>query len=233
MYSAVLMLAMTTGMDAADFGRRGGGCSGGGGCYGGGGYGCCGGGGYGGGYYGGGYRTNYGGGYAPTYGYMPSQYYGSNNYYGSNTYLQNQTPEIRQSFYMAPNQNFASIRVLVPNSDAEIWFDGAPTQQRGMERFFHSPPLDTSSNYRYTVKARWTENGQTVNRERQVDVRPGQPVFVDFRAKEGGEQLPGPRGNTNTNPNLNNPRINPEIPNTNPKVNPNPPNPKGTTPDTK
>jgi len=53
MYSVVLMMAVTTGGEAADFGRRGG-CRG--GCYGG-----CYGGGYGGGCYGGGYGGCYGG----------------------------------------------------------------------------------------------------------------------------------------------------------------------------
>src|SRR5215471_1576684 len=74
MYTAVLMMALTTGVDMPD-GRRGGGCHGCrggcyGGCYGGGGYGggCCGcygGGGYGGCYGGGCYG---GGGYGGCYG---------------------------------------------------------------------------------------------------------------------------------------------------------------------
>jgi uncharacterized protein (TIGR03000 family) len=227
MYSAVLMLALATGMDATEHGRRGGGCSG----YGGG-YGCCGGG-----YYGGGYRTYYGGGgyYGPSYAYMPGStmpgsyysngFYGSTNYYGPSVYTQNQAPEIRQSYYMNPSQNFASVRVLLPNPEAEVWFDDAPTQQRGFERFYHSPPLDPSSNYRYTIKARWMENGQTVNQERRVDVRPGQAAFVDFRTKQqggAGEQIDNPRNNPNPNPNPN-PNVNP---NPNPNPNPVPPNPK-------
>jgi uncharacterized protein (TIGR03000 family) len=72
MYSVVLMMALTTGTDAVDFGHRNR-CSGGYGCHGGGGYGCYGGGGYGcsgGCYGGGGYGCSGGcyGGYGGCYG---------------------------------------------------------------------------------------------------------------------------------------------------------------------
>jgi uncharacterized protein (TIGR03000 family) len=95
MFSAVLMVAMTTTDMTPDFGRRRGGCHG---CYGGGG--CCGscygGGCYGGGYggcYGGGYGGCYGGGYGGCYGGMGGCYGGGcggggayrvmSGYYGS------------------------------------------------------------------------------------------------------------------------------------------------------
>jgi uncharacterized protein (TIGR03000 family) len=106
---------------------------------------------------------------------------------------QGATNDVRQSFYMDPGQKSALIRVLLPRGDAEVWFDGAPTQQRGMDRMFASPALE-AGNYRYTIKGRWTEEGRTVNRERTVEVRPGQPLTVDLRANPG-EKLPAPKTN--------------------------------------
>src|SRR5262245_6814499 len=169
MYTAVLMLAMTTSADLAEHGGlRGGcygcsgyagsGCYGGcyrGGCYGGGCYGCCGGGGY--------YRAGY---YSPGYGYayMPSGYY-----YGPGTIVQSNGTQVRQSFYQGPGQqNTAMVQVLVPNPDTEIWFDGNATQQRGSERFFQSPPLEPNASYNYTIKAHWMENGKKIEQERKV-----------------------------------------------------------------
>jgi uncharacterized protein (TIGR03000 family) len=226
------MLAMTTAADSADFGRRGGG-------------GCCGGGYYGGGcsgyyggcsgYGGGGYRAGSGS-YGPTYAVSPfgGYYYGPNGmiqtqggYYAPSGAYQNQSgfygtnqtqgTDVRQSFYPSSGQeNSAMVRVLLPNPEAEVWFDGSATKQRGFDRFFTSPPLDTTtnSNYRYTIKARWNENGKQIDQERRVDVRAGQPVTVDFRSNTNqgqGERLPNPN-------NPNNP-INPNNPN---KTTPNP-----------
>jgi uncharacterized protein (TIGR03000 family) len=215
MYTAVLMLALTTGADAADHGgRRGGGCNGGcygggyggcygggyGGCYGGGyggGYGCCGGGGY---YGGGGYRAGYGGVY-PGYAYM-----NTGGYYSPNVIVQGQGTEVRQSFY--PSQNTAMVQVLLPNPDAEVWFDGTATTQRGTDRFFQSPALQGEGRFQYTIKARWNRDGKSVEQERTVDVTPGRPVMVDFRAPSG-EQIGDPN-RKNPNPPPPNPNPNPE-----------------------
>lgn len=210
MYTAVLMLAMATSADTVDHGRRGGGCNGGyGGCsgyYGG----CYGGGCYGGGYYGGGccgggggyYRGYYNpGGYA----YMNGGYYAPGYAYTNGGY---QSTDVRQSFYSGPNQNTAMVQVILPNPDAEVWFDNAPTTQRGMDRFFQSPPLEGQGNYQYTIKAKWNQDGKAVEQERRVDLTPGRPVMVDFRAPQG-ERISDPN------------RQNPLPPNPNPK-NPNP-----------
>ena len=101
MYTAVLMLAMTTSGETLDHGRRGGchGCSGGyvacsgyrGGCSGyHGGYSSCCGGGY--------YRSGYSSGY-----YAPGYAYGSSYYY-SPYIVTGLSPDVRQSFYFDPNQ---------------------------------------------------------------------------------------------------------------------------------
>jgi len=139
----------------------------------------------------GGYYGGYGRGY-----YSP--YYGS-RWYSSVPYYYDATPivqvpatEIRQSFYSEPAASqTATMVVLLPRADAKVWFDGAATNQQGMERTFNSPPLDPGGPYSYSIRARWTENGQSVERERRINVQPGQVVTVNFRG-ETGENLQSP-----------------------------------------
>jgi uncharacterized protein (TIGR03000 family) len=179
MYTAVLMLAMSSGAESVDFGRRG--CNGCSGCYAAcsgryysgcsGNYsGCC-----------GGYRSGYYSyNYAPGYSNAPSMA------------MQGSGIEARQSFYRGSDGNGAMIRVMVPNPDAEIWFDNTPTKQRGIDRMFRSPPLDGNGRYSYTIKGKWMDNGRAIEQERSVQVQPGQPVMVDFRVNPG-EKLTSPK----------------------------------------
>jgi uncharacterized protein (TIGR03000 family) len=135
-----------------------------------------------GGYYGSPYY--YGRGYYPySYGYAYAP-----GYYYPDSVAQVPATDYRQSFYSDPN--VATLTILVPNPDAQVWFDDAPTAQRGMERSFHTTALQQAGTY--TIKARWTENGRTVNQDRRVRVQPGQSVMVDFRASPA-ERLPSPR----------------------------------------
>src|SRR5262245_2605211 len=169
MYTAVLMLAMVSGTETIDHGRRGG-CSG---CYGGGGYGCSGyygGGCSGGGYYGGGGCCGgaYGGGMRYSYGNVPG--------YGSGYAMQQQGEGVRQPCgtirevcYSWPNETKGAIvRVVVPHPEAKVWFDGAATKSNGTERIFESAPLEKAGTY--TIKTSWTENGKTMDRQRNVNV---------------------------------------------------------------
>jgi uncharacterized protein (TIGR03000 family) len=146
--------------------------------------------GYGGlGYGGRGYGSGYGG-----LGYGSG--YGGSSYYSSPSYTDYGTPayDARQSFYSDPveSQQTAVVNVFVPMPNAQVWFDGTQTSQQGTERTFHSPPLENGYNYSYTIKARWTENGKAVDRERRVTVQPGQTVAVNFRTS-AGESVPSPR----------------------------------------
>ena len=89
-----------------------------------------------------------------------------------------------------PAQARANIVVLVP-ADAEVFFDGDPTTQKGAERLFLSPPLEVGKEYHYTVRARWTQDGKKVEQTRKFAVRGGGRVRVDFlaRAAGGNEKL--------------------------------------------
>jgi len=206
--SAVVVLASASDVFAQRWGGgRGGGWGGSGisigrggiGFYGGNGYGY--GNGYGNGYYGSGYgygRGYYGSGYYP--GYYGSSYYSTpyysnyaQPYYGTDYYAPSivQSPGVnvyQSSYEPAQSQQSttsATVVVLLPRPDAMVWFNGAATTQQGVERSFATPALDTGSSYSYTVRARWTENGQTVERERRVSVQPGQSTIVDFRGDAG------------------------------------------------
>jgi uncharacterized protein (TIGR03000 family) len=93
--------------------------------------------------------------------------------------------DYRQSF--SSDVACATITVLVPNQDAQIWLGDARTTQRGMTRIFHTPGLKQDGTY--TIKASWINNGLTVDQQRRVQVQPGQSVVVDFRTTPG-ERLP-------------------------------------------
>jgi uncharacterized protein (TIGR03000 family) len=79
-----------------------------------------------------------------------------------------------------PNEEgTCKVTVLVP-ADAELDFNGTQMSQTGTERVFVTPPLEPGSNYRYTIRARWTEDGKPVEQTRKVGVKPGGEVRVDF-----------------------------------------------------
>ncbi len=82
----------------------------------------------------------------------------------------------------------AGIRVLVP-ADAEVFFDGKRTTQKGAERLFITPPLQSGKKYHYDLLARWKEDGKTVEQKRRIDVSSGTAIRVDMRT-------PPPKGKT-------------------------------------
>jgi uncharacterized protein (TIGR03000 family) len=147
-----------------------------------------------GGYYSGYSYPSYGSGYSYPYGY--SNYYSpSYNYYTPSysyavppsDYAFDGTPATDQSFYPSEStaqDNDVHIQVDVPSPDAQVWFEGTPTQQKGTVREFESPPLTPGQNYTYHIRARWTENGQVRDQTRNVVVQAGQHVAVDFLAPD-------------------------------------------------
>jgi len=155
-----------------------------------GGYGEYGRGGYGGFGYGRGY--GYGGwggwGWGPGWGWYGGYgpYYGGYSGYadpGAANY-DNTVPVVPAPSTMAAPQavdNDAHIRVIVPDPNAQVFFNGALTQQTGPDRFFETPALSPGNNYTYTIRANWTQNGQPMSKERTLNVTAGQWSVVDFR----------------------------------------------------
>lgn len=147
-------------------------------------------GGLGGGYYGGGY---YGGG---RYNYGSPYYYGSGGYYPY-SYSSGVTYASPQTVYYPPVQDpntlntapttppaetpkNAQVKVLVPDPQAKVWFDGAATSTTGSERLFHTPDLTAGYTYSYRVRASWIVNGKEQVQEQVIQVAPGRGVVVDF-----------------------------------------------------
>ena len=133
--------------------------------------------GYGGAGYGGGYYPGIFGGSYPWYDdYTYPRY---SNYYAPAT--EYYTPPTQYYAQPAPVvNNYANIRVIVPDPQARVWFDGNSTSQTGTDRLFNSPSLTIGSTYNYQIRASWMQGGKEVSQERTVSVTPGQTTVVDF-----------------------------------------------------
>jgi len=141
---------------------------------------------YGGGYYGGWYPGRWWGWYNyPYYGgysssYWPyTSYYSYPSYYSSPSYYST-TPSYSYYPPVQAASGTAQVRVLVPEPNAEVWFQGVRMAQTGTDRLFTTPALESGYTYDYQVMARWTQNGQVVSQTRDIRVQPGQSVVVDF-----------------------------------------------------
>jgi uncharacterized protein (TIGR03000 family) len=118
-------------------------------------------------------------------GIIANSYYNSMPYYGvaPGIYSYPAPLNSQQSFYSGPanQQQPATMTVIVPTADAQVWFENTATTQQGMERSFESPPLEPNHNFNYTIKVRWLDNGQTITQERRVNVQAGQNSTINFR----------------------------------------------------
>lgn len=132
------------------------------------------------------YTPGYARWYGPRYSYdwsTPSYYSSSfpsgrsGSYYSSD--MSSRSYYGAQAGDMAPADRTVLIDVRIP-SDAEIWFEGAKTQSTGMFREFVSPQLEPGQDYIYQIRARWMENGQEVNKTRELRVRAGDQLNLDF-----------------------------------------------------
>jgi len=154
--------------------------------------------------YTGGYTNGY---YGSGYNYYHSPYYSnySGSYYAP---IVPQTYESPSYYYSVPSTSgtvapagysttdsastLATINVLLPVADADVWLGSTQTTSRGTQRTFQSPPLQPGMDYSYTVKAHWVENGKPIDQAREVTVRAGQTSTVDFRTSSQAEQVPLP-----------------------------------------
>jgi uncharacterized protein (TIGR03000 family) len=122
-------------------------------------------------------------------------YWSNGRWYGpSRSYYYDSYPRYVESYDVAPTQTYqtetvvqesasnnARIRVRVPDPNAEVLFNGSPTEQRGMDRLFETPPLENSNKHSYEIKARWRdENGQMMEKSRTVYLQRGKESLVDF-----------------------------------------------------
>ena len=83
--------------------------------------------------------------------------------------------------YTVPPADAAQIIVRVPDASAQVFFDDHRTYTQGSTtRYFVTPSLPSGGSYNYTVTATWTQGGQSVTRQRQIQVAPGHTTVVDF-----------------------------------------------------
>ena len=76
----------------------------------------------------------------------------------------------------------ATITVLVPSADAQVWFEDTQLPQTGKERTFKTPVVADGKSHNFNVKAKWTnESGKAVEKTLPVSVKAGQTSTVDFR----------------------------------------------------
>ncbi len=94
------------------------------------------------------------------------------------------------------NPNAIAVNVRVP-ANAKVWFDNQPTQQQGSFRQFISPPVQPGKVYTYTIKAEWMDNGQKVDKTKQVDVHAGDHFTLDMLQGKNGTVTFNNAANTN------------------------------------
>lgn len=69
------------------------------------------------------------------------------------------------------------LRVL---ENAQVWIDGNATSQTGTSRPFVTPALDPGKDYSYEIRARWTDDGRTVEQTRKITVQSGDRMTVNL-----------------------------------------------------
>jgi uncharacterized protein (TIGR03000 family) len=75
----------------------------------------------------------------------------------------------------------AFIDLAVP-AEADVWFQGAKTRQKGGVRRFVTPPLAEGRTFVYDIRVRWTSDGRRVTRTRRLAVRRGEWWQVNMEA---------------------------------------------------
>ncbi len=128
-----------------------------------------------------------GAGYYSNFAYTPSYNNSYYSYYPSDAYVPPANYYVQPA---APVDTTATVRLILPDPQAQVWFDGTLTAQKGTERYFTTPPLSAKATYQ--VRVVWMQNGQEMTREETVSVTPGQTSLVDF-SRARPEILPPPR----------------------------------------
>jgi len=185
-------------------------------------------------------RPSYGYGYGNGYGYggyRSPYYYGSGwsgGYYdAAPSYYYESAPQPSYS-YSEPSYSYQSgypqenqqnlgtfaADVVAPADDAEVWFNGVKSTQRGQIRHFETSNLLMGRPYDFEVFVRWMENGQPREETRRIQGQAGQQRRVDVTV--GQRQGQGPSENLDQ-PNLQTPSTIPTVrPRSQPETLPNP-----------
>jgi uncharacterized protein (TIGR03000 family) len=87
---------------------------------------------------------------------------------------------------------------LVPE-DSQVWVEGANTTMRGPVREFVSPALPPGQNYVYTVRVQYRQNGQMVDQKRDLTVKAGDYVELNYTGQANGAAPAVAYGQRNAN----------------------------------
>jgi uncharacterized protein (TIGR03000 family) len=79
----------------------------------------------------------------------------------------------------------AHIWVVNVPADAELFFDGESTTQKGRSRHYTTPALEVGQMYSYKVLVRWQKDGQRLERSCTVSMTGGDFLDVDFFIYQG------------------------------------------------
>jgi uncharacterized protein (TIGR03000 family) len=82
---------------------------------------------------------------------------------------------------VSPTPHTGVVRVTLPDTFAQVQFNGQVTPGVGSTRYYVTPPLSPGQVVQYNVSATWTGNvGQTVYGQHNARVMPGQTTVIYF-----------------------------------------------------
>ena len=74
-----------------------------------------------------------------------------------------------------------SITLRVPE-DAEVWIQGKKMDEKGSERRFNLPSLDSRVTYDYDVRVEWMENGKKKSDSTRLNIHAGDQQSINYIA---------------------------------------------------
>jgi uncharacterized protein (TIGR03000 family) len=87
----------------------------------------------------------------------------------------------------------ANVEIRLP-ANATLWVEGQQMTTTGAVRHFYTPKLTEGENYTYEIHARWTDaSGKTVERTKNLDVKAGSWLGLDFNRADQPNQTPNIR----------------------------------------
>jgi len=131
--------------------------------------------------------------YAPAYSaaYNPYYSYGALGLYPATTTDYYTTPARSYSYAAsadtsgyysaASDANTVKLNVHLPDPDAQVWVEGQLTRQRGKTReYVSSAPINPNRDYVYQIRARFVQDGRTVDETKTLPARANETLTVDF-----------------------------------------------------
>jgi uncharacterized protein (TIGR03000 family) len=94
------------------------------------------------------------------------------------------SPTARVSYYYTPASegmaDVARIRVILPDAQARVFFDGTATKQVGTDRLYLTPPLTAGAANNYRIRVTYMQGDREVPLERVISVLPGRTYELDL-----------------------------------------------------